>query len=583
MKMSKLSNQTNSQDPQAVNSRVFVGNLNTFQCSKTDVERMFQRYGRLAGISMHKGYAFVQFTNPFDARNACHGEDGRTVLSQTLDVNMVAEPKPHQTGRKRQNKSKTGNDWDYYYDSYYASTLFGPLQQQPNSQPRPLKRQRLMAPGRMGMTPKLNGAGPILGHGHPQQQQQQQQQQQKQQQQQQQQQHLQLAAHTQQQLQQHLQQAATSPVANACQQLGNFYNAANNGNTMGNQIGSSNGVQLGPMANGGGCIGSNGYINNNNCMMNGVELGGNVGPMVGGAPGGCNMSNYTNGQHVVGPFKTYSNPDTLICGNCRELFTDLTELLDHKRSYCKLRFTCKCLSTSPVQKVYPAPHAKLLCVACKDSFSNPWDLMVHAQAAHMVNIYELGSDGASGDDSKTSSSASSTSSSSSSTSSSSTSSSAASGCDRTANSTPTMPTSPSPLAPELAKVNGNGLAAGGGNATPATNGVHELDDLKHDHAEETQSQATLGSPEALQLASSSEDISSMTDSAVGCNGKVDPVALLANGFVNGATNEPPRACIMTALSIDTKSNPDASVALKMVTSSMGITLTNGAAVTAVTQ
>jgi len=33
---------------------------------------------------MHKGYAFVQFTNPFDARNACHGEDGRTVLSQIL-------------------------------------------------------------------------------------------------------------------------------------------------------------------------------------------------------------------------------------------------------------------------------------------------------------------------------------------------------------------------------------------------------------------------------------------------------------------------------------------------------------------
>lgn len=32
------------------------------------------------------------------------------------DVNMVAEPKPHQVGRKRQNVSKTGNDWDYYYD-----------------------------------------------------------------------------------------------------------------------------------------------------------------------------------------------------------------------------------------------------------------------------------------------------------------------------------------------------------------------------------------------------------------------------------------------------------------------------------
>ncbi|KAK6627442.1 hypothetical protein RUM44_009919 [Polyplax serrata] len=84
MKLSKVGNQTNSQDPQAVNSRVFVGNLNTFQCSKTDVERMFQRYGRIAGISMHKGYAFVQFTNPFDARSACLGEDGRTVLGQIL-------------------------------------------------------------------------------------------------------------------------------------------------------------------------------------------------------------------------------------------------------------------------------------------------------------------------------------------------------------------------------------------------------------------------------------------------------------------------------------------------------------------
>ncbi|KAK6628899.1 hypothetical protein RUM43_002716 [Polyplax serrata] len=86
MKLSKVGNQTNSQDPQAVNSRVFVGNLNTFQCSKTDVERMFQRYGRIAGISMHKGYAFVQFTNPFDARSACLGEDGRTVLGQILGI-----------------------------------------------------------------------------------------------------------------------------------------------------------------------------------------------------------------------------------------------------------------------------------------------------------------------------------------------------------------------------------------------------------------------------------------------------------------------------------------------------------------
>lgn len=38
---------------------------------------------------MHKGYAFVQFTNPFDARNACHGEDGRTILSQVLGKSFI--------------------------------------------------------------------------------------------------------------------------------------------------------------------------------------------------------------------------------------------------------------------------------------------------------------------------------------------------------------------------------------------------------------------------------------------------------------------------------------------------------------
>ena len=31
------------------------------------------------------------------------------------------------------------------------------------------------------------------------------------------------------------------------------------------------------------------------------------------------------------------SPDILICGNCREMFTDLVDMLDHKRDYCKLR------------------------------------------------------------------------------------------------------------------------------------------------------------------------------------------------------------------------------------------------------
>ncbi|XP_069977149.1 heterogeneous nuclear ribonucleoprotein C-like 3 isoform X3 [Penaeus vannamei] len=250
--MSKVGNQTNSQDPQAVNSRTFVGNLNTFQCTKTDVERMFQRYGRIAGISMHKGYAFVQFTNPFDARSACMGEDGRSVFGQILDVNLVAEPKPHQIGRKRSNVAKAGGDWEQFYDSYNAGTALGAGGARLTP---PLKRPRLMVPS-MRQQPRAQSPKKVVSPG-------------------------------------------------------------------------------------------------------------------------------------LEDLKTYSSPDILICGNCRELFSNLSDFIDHRRSYCKLRFTCKCSSHNG--SLRSEESASLMCALCKESFASAWDLMVHAQAAHMVNIYQLGS------------------------------------------------------------------------------------------------------------------------------------------------------------------------------------------------
>ncbi|RZC39858.1 hypothetical protein BDFB_012923, partial [Asbolus verrucosus] len=72
------------------------------------------------------------------------------------------------------------------------------------------------------------------------------------------------------------------------------------------------------------------------------------------------------------------------------MYTDLHDLLEHKKTYCKLRFTCKCDSNKSKSPADDHSSASLLCVQCKDAFQNAWDLMVHAQAAHMLNIYELG-------------------------------------------------------------------------------------------------------------------------------------------------------------------------------------------------
>lgn len=53
--MGKISNVTNSSEPGAINSRIFVGNLNTFVLTKENVESIFNRYGTIVGISIHKG------------------------------------------------------------------------------------------------------------------------------------------------------------------------------------------------------------------------------------------------------------------------------------------------------------------------------------------------------------------------------------------------------------------------------------------------------------------------------------------------------------------------------------------------
>ncbi|MEQ2223507.1 hypothetical protein ILYODFUR_037420, partial [Ilyodon furcidens] len=78
------SNVTNKTDPHSLNSRVFIGNLNTLLVTKADVEAIFSKYGKIVGCSIHKGYAFVQFSNERNARAAVAGEDGRMIVGQVL-------------------------------------------------------------------------------------------------------------------------------------------------------------------------------------------------------------------------------------------------------------------------------------------------------------------------------------------------------------------------------------------------------------------------------------------------------------------------------------------------------------------
>nr|XP_046264492.1 heterogeneous nuclear ribonucleoproteins C1/C2 isoform X7 [Scatophagus argus]XP_046264493.1 heterogeneous nuclear ribonucleoproteins C1/C2 isoform X7 [Scatophagus argus] len=152
------SNVTNKTDPRSLNSRVFIGNLNTLLVTKGDVEAIFSKYGKIVGCSVHKGYAFVQYANERNARAAVSGEDGRMIVGQVLDINLAGEPKPHRSKTTKRSagdmySSSSSFDLDYdfqrdYYDRMYSYPSRVPAPPPPLSRAViPSKRPRVSLSG----------------------------------------------------------------------------------------------------------------------------------------------------------------------------------------------------------------------------------------------------------------------------------------------------------------------------------------------------------------------------------------------------------------------------------------------------
>ena len=75
---------TSSNDPKLIKARVFVGQLDTSKCTKKDVEKVFEPFGKLLGVLLLHGYGFVQYEDEECAKKAIKDAHGKEICGSKI-------------------------------------------------------------------------------------------------------------------------------------------------------------------------------------------------------------------------------------------------------------------------------------------------------------------------------------------------------------------------------------------------------------------------------------------------------------------------------------------------------------------
>lgn len=80
----EIDNKTNSEEPHLKRARLFVGNIATDRVTRRDLAQLFSQYGKVLGVSIHGGFAFVQMDRERDANRAIICEDNQMFMGSKI-------------------------------------------------------------------------------------------------------------------------------------------------------------------------------------------------------------------------------------------------------------------------------------------------------------------------------------------------------------------------------------------------------------------------------------------------------------------------------------------------------------------
>jgi len=94
-------------------TRLFVGNLKSEETSKEEFRGIFEKYGEVLEVAIHRSFAFVQFKDAPALEAAMQAEQGRMIGSKPIDLQVAKDSSRRNTSHDNRRDNRRDNRGNY--------------------------------------------------------------------------------------------------------------------------------------------------------------------------------------------------------------------------------------------------------------------------------------------------------------------------------------------------------------------------------------------------------------------------------------------------------------------------------------